>query len=258
MLLSHRAGLPPHHRFFRATLNGLPLVPDRVLRFCLDNCSSGEKSALYSDLGYILAGEILAQIHKKSLSELLALALPQNLARKIGSARDFRNWLGPEAFQSSVVATEPSPARGQTLKGVVHDHNCWAIAGRDWSGHAGLFSGANSLLDLGAHLISGATGEGIYGKFLPSFLALRPGGSFRIGFDGTSTSGSQAGRSASRACFGHLGFTGTSIWVDHELNAASVLLTNRVSADWDPSYIRRARTKLHGLGFSLARSTAKT
>jgi len=76
-------------------------------------------------------------------------------------------------------------------------------------------------------------------------IAERPGGTHRLGWDGRSESGSSSGARFSGRAFGHLGFTGTSVWVDPAAEAIAVLLTNRTWPSRDNVRIRAARPRVH-------------
>jgi CubicO group peptidase (beta-lactamase class C family) len=80
----------------------------------------------------------------------------------------------------------------------------------------------------------------------------RPGGSLRTGFDGKAEQGSSAGPRFGPQSFGHLGFTGTSVWCDPEASIAVVLLTNRVHPSRENVRIRDVRPDIHSELFGLA------
>ena len=86
-------------------------------------------------------------------------------------------------------------------------------------------------------------------------MARRPaaGGTLRAGFDGKSAEGSSAGALAGPRTFGHLGFTGTSLWIDPDARAVVALLTNRVHPTRDHVAIRAARPRAHDALFARAR-----
>jgi CubicO group peptidase (beta-lactamase class C family) len=67
----------------------------------------------------------------------------------------------------------------------------------------------------------------------------------RAGFDGKSAEGSSAGIVCGPRTFGHLGFTGTSLWIDPDAEIVAVLLTNRVHPARDNVKIREARPAAH-------------
>jgi CubicO group peptidase (beta-lactamase class C family) len=90
-------------------------------------------------------------------------------------------------------------------------------------------------------------------------VAPRAGGTLRAGFDGKSPDGSSAGERASGEAFGHLGFTGTSLWIDPVAGARAVvvLLTNRVCPTRDHVLIRAARPLVHDALFARAAHIAR-
>src|SRR6185312_6796422 len=73
----------------------------------------------------------------------------------------------------------------------------------------------------------------------------RPGGTLRAGFDGKSAEGSSAGERMGARAFGHLGFTGTSLWIDPDAAVVVVLLTNRVHPTRENVAIRAERPRVH-------------
>jgi len=144
----------------------------------------------------------------------------------------------------SFAATELCPYRG-LICGEVHDDNTWAMGGV--AAHAGLFSSAEQL---GA--FARAWWEAPEIEYLPAELRdeawAQPAeaGSHVLGWDTVSDEGSSVGTKLSRRCRGHLGFTGTSLWVDPERAVAVVLLSNRVHPSRDNTLaIRRFRPLLH-------------
>jgi CubicO group peptidase (beta-lactamase class C family) len=74
---------------------------------------------------------------------------------------------------------------------------------------------------------------------------VRPGGTHRLGWDGKAEEESAAGSSIDADAFGHLGFTGTSLWCDPRRQLVVVLLTNRVAISDDNTAIRAFRPVFH-------------
>ncbi len=95
------------------------------------------------------------------------------------------------------------------------------------------------------------------GRDLAWLVAERAGGTLRAGFDGKSPEGSSAGARFGARSFGHLGFTGTSLWIDPDARVVAVLLTNRV---WprtrEQDAIRAARPAAHDALHAYATSLA--
>jgi CubicO group peptidase (beta-lactamase class C family) len=249
-LLSHRAGLRAHIELFRDSWSGRPVERTALLRRAAAAVRPDQgRDALYSDLGYLLVGAGLEDFAGQPLDVLLADTVTTPLGLEIGSARAFRR---TGAFSLRAAPTEIQPGRGGLLRGVVHDDNAWALAGGGYAGHAGAFGTLAGLLDFGRHLLEAAEGRGPLGGCLADLVAPRPGGSLRLGFDGPSGSNSTAGPGASPKTFGHLGFTGTSLWCDPEARACTVLLTNRVYPSRDEPRIRPVRLEVQRRLWQLA------
>jgi CubicO group peptidase (beta-lactamase class C family) len=197
--------------------------------------------SVYSDLGYIVAGEMVSRACGRDLDELLAAEVLQPLG-----INDHQLCYGAALpadrigeLQRKAASTERDDWRGRLLRGEVHDENCYAFGGV--SGHAGMFGTARGVATFARAYLDASRGRG---SFLPKLLvdralAPRPGGSHRLGWDVKTGPESAAGKRASMSTFGHLGFTGTSVWCDPERDLVVVLLTNRVC----PS---RANEKIKG------------
>jgi CubicO group peptidase (beta-lactamase class C family) len=131
------------------------------------------------------------------------------------------------------------------LLGEVHDDNCAALGGV--AGHAGMFGTARAVAAFGAACVAAWHGRrgAVEEEAIRFATEERPGGSHRLGWDGKSPAGSAAGTSMDSASFGHLGFTGTSLWCDPRRQMVVVLLTNRVAVSDDNSAIRAFRPAFH-------------
>lgn len=249
-LLSHRAGLEAHRRLFAPLERGRPIERTTALRTAANaerrDLGAGDPSPLYSDLGYLLAGEALARAAGCPLDELVRNEIALPLGLSVGSARQ---WLQREPqFQSRVAPTEHVAFRGGMLVGVVHDENAWAFAGHGIAGQAGAFGTVLDVLAFGMALLDAASGTNeswLDRAALDFIVAPRPGGTLRLGFDGKSNEQSSAGPGASALTFGHLGFTGTSYWCDPAAEAVTVLLTNRVCPTRENLRIRACRPIVH-------------
>ncbi|MEO8801384.1 MAG: serine hydrolase [Polyangiaceae bacterium] len=131
------------------------------------------------------------------------------------------------------------------MRGRVHDENAWALTDAGGSGHAGMFGTAGAVLTFALDVL-------LHVKDLGWLVRERPGGTLRAGFDGKSAHGSSAGTVCGPKAFGHLGFTGTSFWIDPDAGAVVALLTNRVSPTRDNTKIRGARPIAHDALFRAA------
>jgi CubicO group peptidase (beta-lactamase class C family) len=262
-LLSHRAGLRAHVKLYAPLEARRSLQRTEALRLAANALHTDSADTvfppLYSDLGYLLAGEALTRAAKLPLDELVA----REVSRPLGlAARSARQWLqADDDFLARVAPTERVEFRGGELLGVVHDENAWAFAGHGLSGQAGLFATARDVLGFGMALLdalSGRVSSWLSSATLRRLLTERPGGTLRLGFDGKSAGLSAAGRGASALTFGHLGFTGTSFWCDPAAEAVSVLLTNRVCPTRDNVAIRSCRPLVHDALFKLAENSRRS
>ncbi len=238
-LAGHGSGLPAHFELFRRLLAGERDGADTARAALLRMCGGAELEAApgeqvrYSDLGYIVLGAALERAGGKRL-DLLAEELvygPLRMART-----GFVDLTGevPTRTAGDVVPTEVCPYRG-LVQGEVHDGNAHAAGGV--CGHAGLFSTASDLGRFAAAIVAAAAGAS--GSYFSTELVTTcfttwaaPGHTRRLGWDTPShTPGvSHAGDLWPRAhTYGHLGFTGASLWHHHPTGRFAVLLTNRVN-----------------------------
>ena len=260
LLTSHRAGLVAHLR-----LGDGREGPPADLNPWLVRCANARRDEcrgplpeqgyppLYSDLGYILLGRALSEASGESLEVLLEREVRGPLGLEVGCAGELARRLGA-GFAERVAPTEEVAARGGELRGVVHDDNAWELAGRGLAGHAGLFGTSEGVLAFGTAMLDALVGRSAW--LAPAraheLVAPRPGGSLRMGFDGRAETGSSVGPRFGARAFGHLGFTGTSLWCDPEADIVVVLLTNRVSPSRDNILIRSVRPSVHDALFGLA------
>jgi serine-type D-Ala-D-Ala carboxypeptidase len=250
MLLSHRAGLEGHRPLYEPLERGAPV--DR--RAALIEAASARRpeaqgapppggfAPLYSDLGYLLAGEAISRFAGTDLDQTMDDLVVRPLGLEIGSARILRQ--RDASFSARVAPTEVIGWRHGTIRGQVHDENAWALSGDGASGHAGLFGTAGGVIDLGRAVLDCAAGrrpDFLTADEIAPLLGPRPLGTLRAGFDGKSDHGSCAGAKFGPKSFGHLGFTGTSIWMDPDRQLVGVLLTNRVHPSRQSDAIRGAR-----------------
>jgi CubicO group peptidase (beta-lactamase class C family) len=264
LLLAHRAGLDGHRPLYAPLLSGSrPDLAEALAEAanarrgdCPGDPPHSGFPPIYSDLGYLLLGVALARRSGADLDEIVArevtgpLDLSENAGRDsafagpsgIASARRLRS--ADPSFDDRVAPTEDVAFRGGVVRGEVHDENAWALAGDASAGHAGLFGDALSVARLGVAILEALAGER-RGWLSPDDLAPlvrpRPGGSLLAGFDSKSGASPSSGRRFGPATFGHLGFTGTSLWIDPEAQLVGVLLTNRVHPTRATDAIRRAR-----------------
>jgi CubicO group peptidase (beta-lactamase class C family) len=254
LLLAHRAGLEAHRPLFAPLVARRPFERLPALRSAANARRADARgdppeagfSPLYSDLGYVLAGAALERAAGHPLDELIAREVSAPLAL---DARSARLWLAfTPSFSARVLPTETVAFRGGEVRGVVHDENAWAVSGHGVAGQAGLFATADAVVGFGIALLDAVAGrkaEWLRPEEIAPLVAERPDGSLRAGFDGKSGDQPAAGPLASARTFGHLGFTGTSLWCDPVAERVTVLLSNRVCPTRDNGRIRAVRPRVH-------------
>lgn len=247
-LLAHNAGLPAWRPLFEK-VSPNPPPRSEVKKIYLDEISEtpleapvGERR-IYSDLGFILLGFLLEEIHGKGMEEIFY----QNFADPVNLNRSFFNPLeGPGGLgKDEIAATEECSLRQRLLQGEVQDENAFFLGGV--AGHAGLFSPGGDL-ELFIHFLWDvlAKKNSLVGKeTLQKFIG--QGVLPKLGWDTVSRLKSQAGQFFSTQAIGHLAFTGCSLWIDLADQKYLILLTNRVHPSRDNEAIKEFRPRLHDL-----------
>lgn len=260
-LLTHTAGVAAYYPVYKDLLPAGAIIPDTTTATQLRRQATHiicqqplvytpETDVIYSDLGFILLGHLLEQLYAQPLSTLFIekVAKPLGLAhmayRPFGSATPLPDV--PEAY----AATESCMWRGRVLAGEVHDENAWAMGGI--AGHAGLFSTALDVWGFAQSLLDTVTGNCTW---LPPELIQnswqrhgRPSKSTRaLGWDTPTAGRSTSGDYFSPRSIGHLGFTGTSLWIDLEQDVIVVLCTNRIHPTRQSTGIQSLRPAVHNL-----------
>lgn len=252
VLLSHRAGLSAWGSLFRDVPEQLVGAARRA-HMLLDAASrmAPEPRAVgsvYSDLGYLIAGAALERAAGERLDALVSreVSEPLGIEDQLFYAASLSE-PARAALIARVAPTEQCSYRGRVVRGEVHDENCYAYGGI--AGHAGLFGTATAVLRFGLEMLRVLAGRSDFLERarLDWALAPRPGGGHVVGWDTKSREGSSAGQRFSERAFGHLGFTGTSIWCDPARERCAVLLSNRVHPTRDNIAIRQLRPKFHDL-----------
>jgi CubicO group peptidase (beta-lactamase class C family) len=262
MLLAHRAGLSGHCPLYAPLLHGRPVDAEGALLQaaesrrpeCLGAPPPDGFPPVYSDLGYIVAGCMASHAAGVSLDVLVEREVSGPLGLELGAAEA---WAARRVdFVDRVAPTEIVPFRGGEIVGQVHDENAWALTGGALSGNAGLFGTAEAVARFGTWVVDALEGRvpgWLRAQEIEPLVRRRPGGTLRAGFDGRADEGSSAGTAFGPYAFGHLGFTGTSLWCDPDAGVVTVILTNRVSPSRNNVAIRRARPIINDALFRAAR-----
>jgi len=173
----------------------------------------------YSDLGYIMLTQGLATIGGQPFADLMR-------DRVLNPVEAINADFGPRLSERCVATEEDTEWRMRRLRGEVHDENAFAFTGT--SGHAGLFGTAADVAAIARVFRDGA----VIGNDLAALARtehvkeknVRRG----LGLALRAPDGPMVGRHFSVDAYGHTGFTGTSLWIDPQLDLTVVLLTNRV------------------------------
>jgi CubicO group peptidase (beta-lactamase class C family) len=248
-LLAHTSGLPAYERFFLRAREKSHVLEEACLLQLEE--PPGAKT-LYSDVGFILLGEILERVSKERLDAFCARAIFEPL----GMQQTCFN--PPQHLRERIAPTEMDESfRKRLIWGEVDDENAWVMGGV--AGHAGLFGTAGDLARFsrmmlregrigggagvsepdGKQLIQPATVR----EFTRAWPAAR-GAPRGLGWDKPGEP-SSSGRYFTPAAYGHLGYTGTSIWIDPEKSLFVILLTNRVHPSRTNEAIKTVRPAVH-------------
>jgi len=196
--------------------------------------------SIYSDLGFLLLGFLAADVGGAPLDVLFRRSA-KAFAGRTPPIGDTSLAFGVEANLRTLAApTEPmdvDPRRGRRLIGEVHDNYAAALGGV--AGHAGVFGTAAAVGAFAQTLLVG-------GEMVRLFTTRTtvPGSSRALGWD-TMLPTSSCGTGMSPRAFGHVGFTGTSLWIDPARDRYFVLLTNRVCGGGTLDEMRYARRAFH-------------
>lgn len=236
-LLSHCAGLLAWYPFFSQKQNWKELLLQSPQAFLN---SKPRLKTQYSDIGFLLLGSVLEAFTKKDLKSLF----DEQVKRPLG-LKQVR--FGPMTSDQA-VATEWRPALKACLEGKSFDEN--AAHWGDVAPHAGLFGSAEGLLSFCKEWLLAVQGKSRWlSQKTAALFSQRShfvaGSSWALGWDTRSFQGSSAGSLFSERSFGHLGFTGTSIWIDPESSLIAIFLCNRVHPSRLDERIRRFRPLLH-------------
>ena len=236
MLLAHSSGLPAYEKLFEFAHNR-----EELLRAAMTTPLTAAPGirAEYSDIGFILLGEILQRIAGEPLDQFAQ----REIFDRLGLTRTW--FVPPLDLRTQIPPTENDRTfRKRVIQGEVNDENAWVMGGV--SGHAGMFASATDLAIFAEHLLRGGTP-----LVKPDTLALftrreeSPRGTSRaLGWD-TPSHPSSSGTRFAPTSYGHLGFTGTSLWIDPKRHLSITLLTNRTWPDRSSQLIREVRPRLH-------------
>jgi CubicO group peptidase (beta-lactamase class C family) len=245
-LLSHSGGLKPWRGFHElliqkerktgerllGTREGRDWILDRVLRGALVHEPGA--AAVYGDLDFIVLAAVVEAVSKQPFDEFCESRIFTRLG--LIDTRFFPipvdgSQAVPDRIRRRVAATENCSWRERIIWGEVHDPNASAMGGV--AGHAGLFSTADDVMRFGQLFIDAYHGrnDSLPGDRVREFSErqlLPESSDWALGWDTPTKGNSSSGQHFSPKSVGHLGFTGTSLWIDLERELVIVMLTNRI------------------------------
>ncbi len=182
----------------------------------------------YSDVGFIVLGNLVERLAKMPLDEYAAKQIFTLLGTKDTS-------FNPSKKLQARIA--PTGLRNkEIIRGEVHDPRAHAMGGV--AGHAGLFGTADDLALFARMLLRGGELnekrilDSKTVKLLTEGKAVSSKGERSLGWDvDTGYSAQRGSVFPAGQGYGHTGFTGTSIWIDPPSKTAIIILTNRVHPD---------------------------
>jgi len=259
-LLLHASRLPawkPFYLFAKTRAEVLAEIVKTPLNF-------EQRGVAYSDLNFLILtfliekiyGERLDKISQEEICAPLKLKNtffnpPEKLRQKI-AASEFGNEYEKQTCKDSGLDVSNYDWRDYQIWGEVHDGNAWFMNGV--SGHAGLFSTAEETFKIARQFLQNYTSllkpetcKLFSTNFTKSLSEARS-----MAFELAETKDSTAGEALSKDSFGHLGFTGTSLWINPQKERIFILLTNRTHARSLPfANINAVRREFHGIAVEL-------
>jgi len=252
-LLCHQSGLPAHRPYFEQLINEPQHTrSDKILNMIFNEPlvdKPGNKTE-YSDLGFMILDAAIQRITGYRLDRYVLKHIYQPLGLKAPFFIDLfeQKTISTENF----AATEICPWRKKNLIAEVHDDNAYVLGGI--CGHAGLFGTAWDvyqllfiLLEIYHNRSTQKYAHVIHREWLHTFFQIPAGAERPLGFDIPTPPESSSGNFFSTNSVGHLGFTGTSFWMDLEKSIIIILLTNRVHPSRNNIKIRHFRPQIHDI-----------
>jgi serine-type D-Ala-D-Ala carboxypeptidase len=236
MLLAHSSGLPAYEKLFLKAR-----TRDQLLHaaFTMPLVADPGTRAEYSDIGFMVLGEALERLAGETLDRFCQ----REIFGPLGMAHTTYN--APPDGRAHIPPTQDDRAfRKRIIQGEVQDENASVLGGV--APQAGVFSTAEDLARF-AHAMLGGEPAIVRPETLALFTRREaaPAGTTRtLGWD-TPSKPSQSGKYFSPGSFGHLGYTGTSLWIDPARQLSVILLTNRTWPDCTNAAIKQLRPRFH-------------
>ena len=236
MLLAHSSGLPAYEKLFLRARTRDELL---AAAFTTDLSADPGTRAEYSDIGFIILGVALERLADEPLDTFCQ----REIFGPLGMAHTTFN--PPRSWKDRIIPTaDDQTFRHRIIQGEVQDENASVLGGI--AGHAGLFAPAEDVATFAHCMLNG--GRPILRPETVEFFTRReaiPAGTSRaLGWD-TPSSPSQSGKHFGPRSYGHLGYTGTSLWIDPDRQLSITLLTNRTWPDCQNQAIKQVRPAFH-------------
>ncbi len=260
MLLAHASGLPAYEKLFlRAKTRDALLTAAFTTNLTADPGTRAE----YSDIGFIILGVALERLADEPLDTFCQREIFGPLGMSHTTFNPPRTWkdkiiptvdecgigecgAGAPAREPLIASAKPASGafRGRIIQGEVQDENASVLGGI--AGHAGLFAPCEDVAVFAHALLNG--GRPILRADTIELFTRREsspqGTSHALGWD-TPSSPSQSGKYFGPRSCGHLGYTGTSLWIDPDRQLSMTLLTNRTFPDCQNQAIKQVRPAFH-------------
>lgn len=259
-LLTHTSGFHSWEPFYITTVQNKLRISNLIAKTPLKNPTNSK--VIYSDINFIVLKMFLERNSHKSFEEIANEMIfeplrlkntffnpPKNLQKRIAASEKGNEFEKQTCIEQGYEIPNPqSQFRNRIIWGEVHDGNCYFMNGV--SGHAGLFSTAEEVFKIAQQflanqttLLNPETCELFRTNFTPNLNEARS-----FAFQLAETPESTASNALSKDSFGHLGFTGTSLWIEPESERIFILLTNRTHARELPFVnINSTRRRFHEL-----------
>ncbi len=236
MLLAHSSGLPAYEKLFLRAQTREELLP---AAFSMELTADPGTRAEYSDIGFIILGIALERLADEPLEQFCQREVFGPLAMS------HTTFNPAKALRPTILPTADDQVfRQRVIQGEVQDENASVLGGV--AGHAGVFSTCGDLARFAHAMLNGGRPI-VRPETIEVFLRREttPAGTSRaLGWD-TPSAPSQSGRYFSGRSYGHLGYTGTSLWIDRERHLSITLLTNRTWPDGKNQAIKQVRPAVH-------------
>jgi CubicO group peptidase (beta-lactamase class C family) len=268
-LLTHTSGFTAWKPFYLLTgdevVSSYENKRGRVIELiALEPLKNGPGTkVVYSDPNFLLLGFLIEKIFGARLDRIAANEIFQPLGlqntffsppskfRPVIAASERGNFYEKQTCAGSGYDVEGYSWRENVIWGEVHDGNAYFLDGA--AGHAGIFSSAQETLKIAQQFLPGSTVllKPETCRLFTTNMTEGLNESRSIAFELAATADSTASEALAKDSFGHLGFTGTSLWIEPGTERIFILLTNRTHAHELPFVnINSTRRQFHRLAIN--------